>query len=104
MDLALWFDRFRYVMAVLLMLTVPPGIVYWFIVHPFIGFWRRRGPKITFWFLGLFLLGSAVAMSPFRDALLGRDLGASPWRIALAVLVLIAALLISKQRKKHLTF
>ena len=104
MDLPWLFDHFRYVMAALLMLTVPPGIVYWFIVHPFIGFWRRRGAKVTFWFLGFFMVGSAVALFPFRDALLGRDLGASPWRIALAVPILVAALLISRQRKKHLTF
>ena len=27
-------DTFRYVMAVLILIGLPPGLVYWFIVHP----------------------------------------------------------------------
>lgn len=33
----------RYWIGVLLVVSMPPAILWWFVVHPFIGFWRRVG-------------------------------------------------------------
>ena len=33
----------RYYVALVLLMFVPGGLLYWFSVHPFIGFWRRAG-------------------------------------------------------------
>jgi protein-S-isoprenylcysteine O-methyltransferase Ste14 len=104
MDLAGGFDRFRYVMAAVLALSVPPGICYWFIVHPFVDFWRRRGAKATFWFLAVFQLTAIAVMFPFRDVLLGRDLGTSPLLLALSVPILVVSGMVRSRRKKYLTF
>jgi len=97
-----WIDLARYVMGALLMITLPPAIVYWFILHPFIAFWRRVGVKPTFWFLGIFLTASMVALYPLHRA--GRDLGTSLPLIVLAVPLLVAGGIVSRKRRRHLTF
>lgn len=99
-----WIDLARYVIGALLVISLPPGIAYWFIVHPFIAFWRRVGMKPTFLFLGIFLAVSMVALFPFHRALLGRDLGTSLPLIGLAVPLLVAGGIMSRKRKRHLTF
>ncbi len=104
MDWPRWLSVARYGIGVLLAISMPPAIAYWFIVHPFIAFWRRVGMKPTFWFLGVFLGGSMVALSPFRDALLGWDLGTSLPAIVLAIPLLVAGGVISRKRRRHLTF
>ncbi len=97
-------DFVRRAVALLLALSLPPAIVYWFIIHPFIGFWRRAGLTATFAFLGVFYIGSMVGLYFIRDLLLGRDLGLNLllWLIALPLLIVSGV--ISRKRRKHLTF
>jgi protein-S-isoprenylcysteine O-methyltransferase Ste14 len=99
-----WLDLARYAIGALLAISIPPAMAYWFIVHPFIAFWRRVGMKPTFWLLGIFLAGSMAALFPLRDVLLGRDLGASTPAIVLAVPLLVVAGVISRKRRRHLPF
>jgi protein-S-isoprenylcysteine O-methyltransferase Ste14 len=99
-----WLDLARYALGALLVISLPPAIGYWFIVHPFIDFWRRVGPRRTFWFLGLFMAVSMAALFPFHRALLGRDLGTSLPLILLAVPVLAVASAVSRRRRRYLTF
>ena len=99
-----WLDLARYVMAALLVISMPPSIAYWFIVHPFIAFWRRVGMKPTFWFLGIFLAAGMVAMFRVHKALLGRDLGTSLPLIALALPLIVAGSIVSHKRRRHLSF
>lgn len=94
----------RYVIGALLAISTPPAIAYWFILHPFIAFWRRVGMRRTFWFLGIFLALGMAALYPLRDALLGRDLGPSPLAILLAVPLLVVAGVVSRKRRRHLSF
>jgi protein-S-isoprenylcysteine O-methyltransferase Ste14 len=104
MDWPRWLGLARYAIGTVLAITVPPAIAYWFIVHPFIAFWRRVGMKPAFWFLGIFLTGSMAALFPCRDALLGRDLGTSAPAILLAIPLLVTAGVISRQRRRQLPF
>lgn len=99
-----WLDRIRYAFGVLLAISLPPALAYWFILHPFIGFWRRVGRRTTFWFIGIFYLGSMVALFFVRDALLGRDLGLSLPLALIAVPLLVVSGVVARQRKKHLSF
>jgi protein-S-isoprenylcysteine O-methyltransferase Ste14 len=104
MDWTHWLDVARYVMGALLVISMPPSIAYWFIVHPFIAFWRRVGMKPTFWFLGLFLAAGMVAMFPVHKTLLGRDLGTSLPLIVLALPLLVVGGIVSRKRRRHLNF
>lgn len=79
-------DTLRYVFAVLLLVSLPAAILFWLIVHPFIGFWRRVSPATTFavTFSLMGVLGAILYV--FRDELVGRDLGTHWWLFALGLL------------------
>jgi protein-S-isoprenylcysteine O-methyltransferase Ste14 len=94
----------RRFIGVLMVISLPPAILYWFIIHPFIGFWRQMGLKATYIFLIVFYLGSMVGLFLIRGALLGRDLGSSLPLAVVALPLFVAAILISRKRKKYLTF
>jgi len=97
-----WLDLFRYGMGALMALMLPPAILYWFIVHPFVGFWRRVGVRGTMGFLIVFFVVSMSALFPFRHVLLGRDLGTSAVNVLMAVPLLVLSGIISRQRRRHL--
>jgi protein-S-isoprenylcysteine O-methyltransferase Ste14 len=97
-------DVGRYWLGVILAVSLPPAIAYWFIVHPFIAFWRRMGPRLTFGFLGTFYLVVIVALVPLRDFLLGRDLGTHVLPLLFAVPLLFVSSRIRRLRSKHLKF
>ena len=99
-----WIDLARYGLATLLAISLPPALIYWFIVHPFIGFWRRVGVRLTFWVLAVFLFGSMAALYPFRGALLGRDLGLSLPLVLAAVPLMAVSGVISRKRRRFLDF
>jgi protein-S-isoprenylcysteine O-methyltransferase Ste14 len=93
----------RYVVAVLLLVYLPPAMLLWLVIHPFVGFWRRFGPLWTY----LILAGPAVAMMAglylVRDTLLGPDLGVGLLPAMLAVGCLAAGIAIARKRGKFLT-
>lgn len=97
-------DLIRYWLGTLLAIMLPPAVVYWFIVHPFIGFWRRVGMKGAFWFLGIFMVGSMAALYPFRGALLEQDLGTRWPLLLLAVPLIVVSAIISRKRRRYLDF
>ena len=75
----------------------------WFLVHPFVGFWRRLGVRLTMTVLGLLLLAGVLALVTVRDVLLGADLGLSWPLFAVGVVLLVLATWISLKRRKYLT-
>lgn len=99
-----WLPVVRNWIAVVLAISLPPSVLYWFIIHPFIGFWRRRGLRATFGFLAVFYLVSMAVLFPLRKILLGRDLGTSLPLIAAAVPLLVVSVVISRKRRRHLRF
>lgn len=99
-----WPTLVRRFIGIMLAISLPPAILYWFIVHPFIGFWRRMGLTVTYVFLTVFYVGSMVGLYLIRDTLLGRDLGTSLPLILAAVPLMAGAIVIGRKRRKHLTF
>lgn len=99
-----WVALVRRWIAVLFVMGMPPAILYWFIVHPFIGFWRRVGLWGTYTFLFVFYLASMAGLYLIRDRLLLRDLGTSLLLTVVAVPLIAVAIVISRKRRKHLTF
>lgn len=96
-------DAIRYYIGVLLVVSIPPAIIWWFIIHPFVGFWRRVGVAPSLSIVTVLMVGLLVALIFVRDPLLGSDLGAS-WPTAVVGLVLLAvAIAIGVKRKRYLT-
>ena len=74
-------DRIRYALAVLLVATVPPAVIWWYVVHPFVRFWRRLGPGVTLGVVGVAMVALMIALGMARRWLVGADLGTN-WPLA----------------------
>lgn len=97
-------DTIRYVLAVAVLVAVPPAVLAWYVIHPFPEFWRRFGLRGTYAILTLPWIACGTGLFLARRALLGRDLGTSVLLLVLGVLCLVATIAIARQRRKHLTF
>lgn len=93
----------RYFVGVLLVTFMPPALIWWFVVHPFVGFWRHLGPKVTLTVMGVLGIAGAMALMSVRDRLLGRDLGTHPPLVVIALLLLAVTAWIAVHRRRQLT-
>ncbi len=94
----------RYVIAVMLLVGWLPGVVLWFLVHPFVRFWRRIGQAWTYVLLSGFLVVSMVGLFLVRGRLLAVEFGTHYALLGAGVLCVTLGLAIAIQRRKHLTF
>ena len=87
-----WLGAVRYWLAALLIATLAPAVLYWYLIHPFAAFWRRQGPVRTFVVMGGMFLGLAVVITLQHERLLAARYPFS-WPLAAIglVLYLIAA-------------
>lgn len=93
----------RYVFGVLTVVGVPPAIVWWYLVHPFVGFWRRVGARGTLWTVGALMVGAMVGLWFVRDPLVGRDLGTHWALAAVGFALIVVAAYLGMKRKRFLT-
>ena len=96
-------DMLRYVLAVCMVAGVPPGLGWWFVVHPFVEGWRRVGAGVTLTIVSILLLAAVVGLFQVRDLLLGPDLGLRWPLVGLGLVLIIASLYVQQKRRKHLT-
>jgi protein-S-isoprenylcysteine O-methyltransferase Ste14 len=96
-------DNARYFIAVLMVVMMPPAIVYWYIIHPFARLWRRAGSTATFAAVSSLSAVACWVLWRFRVQLAGTDLGAQPALIAAAVPAAIVGIIIARRRRKLLT-
>ncbi len=94
----------RYVVGVLLVVSMPPAILWWIVVHPFVAFWRRLGARPAVGVVSALMAALALGLVPVRDALLGQDLGTSWPMVAVAAVLMAGAGLLAARRKRHLKF
>ena len=97
-------DAVRYWMAVLTIVSVPPAILYWFIVHPFIDVWRRVGKATTYSVLAVMFFGGMWLLYGQRETLMSVDYGTDPWLWLPAIVCYLLAMWIQIKIKKQLTF
>jgi protein-S-isoprenylcysteine O-methyltransferase Ste14 len=96
-------DQARYVIAVLLVVTLIPAISSWYVIHPFTRFWRRLGTVASFSVIYSVLISGCVLLWEFRAALVGPDLGFRPWLMLLAVPAAVLGIRIARARRRFLT-
>ena len=83
-------NELRYVLAVVVVVGVPPAVAYWYLIHGFVGFWRRIGTPWSVTVLASSLGAALGILAIERRTLVGSDLGAS-WALALAGALCLAA-------------
>jgi protein-S-isoprenylcysteine O-methyltransferase Ste14 len=96
-------NTLRYVLAVLLIVTVPPAVFVWFVIHPFVRFWRRLGPGWTYAVLAVPWIASMGLLFHARSVLLGADFGTRWALVAVGVAVFAGALALGFTRRRQLT-
>jgi LPXTG-motif cell wall-anchored protein len=97
-------DTARYFIALLVIISLPPGLLLWFVIHPYASFWRRLGPGWTYGLLGIPVVGLMVGIFLARRWLLSVDFGTSYWLMVLGIASVTMAFLIAVKRRKHLGF
>jgi hypothetical protein len=92
----------RYWLAVILMVSGPQLFFWWFVVHPFIGFWRRLGKLLSSLVVLALMLGLGYWLYQARDTLLVRDLGTNRLLWLPALLLFVLSAYFDARAKKHL--
>lgn len=97
-------DAVRYWLALLSVISIPPAIVYWLIVHPFVHVWRRVGKATTFSLMFVIFVGSMYGLWTIRDRLLATEFG-TDWKLwAPAAICYGLAIHIQLRIRNQLTF
>jgi len=95
-------DKTRFVLGVLLIVGVPPAILFWLLIHPLVDFWRRVGPAVAFTLVGTVCGGLGFLIYHSRAVLLGADLGTSWILILLGIIPYAASVWLSVITKRQL--
>ena len=96
-------DHVRYVLAVLSIVTLPPGLLFWFVIHPWARWWRRLGPARTYLIVVPVVVGFGGLLFRVRGRLLGADLGMHWGLVATAVVLYGVSTWIASQHWRHLS-
>jgi len=96
-------DKARWLVAVLMVVMLPPAIGAWYVIHPFTRFWRRLGTVASFCVIYSLLISAAMLLWHFSPALVGRDMGFQPVLMVLAVPAAVLGGVIARQRRKYLS-
>jgi protein-S-isoprenylcysteine O-methyltransferase Ste14 len=78
-------DRVRYLLGVFNVVVLPPGLLFWFVIHPWARGWRRLGPIRTYSIVLPAVVVVGVVLFRARRWFLGADLGMSWSLIAIAL-------------------
>lgn len=85
------------------MVGLPPGLTWWFVVHPFVDFWRKLGARNTMTVMIVFFMASLAGLVIIRERLLGPDMGLHWPLFGLGVVLCVVAGYIGWKRKRYLT-
>lgn len=92
-----------YWMALVTLIAVPPCILVWVIVHPFVRLWRRAGPAWTYLVVGSIVAACMVGIGYCSGPLMRVRLGVRWPLVCLAVPCFLGALYIGVRRARLLT-
>lgn len=76
-------------LAALLLAVLPAALLFWFLIHPFVDFWRRRGPFVTYATVSVICLAAVYAIWSQREALLARHFGFHAATVSLGVALFV---------------
>jgi len=97
-------DTARYILAVLMLIGVSFAIPYWFIVHPFVSFWRRLGMWTAYSILLVISLALAATAFLSKDWILSVEYGTRLPVIVVGAICYGFAVALQFRVKKHLKF
>jgi protein-S-isoprenylcysteine O-methyltransferase Ste14 len=93
----------RYFVAVLMLVSVPPAVGFWYLIHPFARFWRKLGAGWAYTIVSVPAVATGWGMWHYRAALTGSDLGTSLLTLVLAGVAAASGTVIGLRRRRYLT-
>ncbi len=93
----------RYIVAVTMLVSIPPAVAVWYVIHPLASVWRRVGGGITYLVLAFPVLALSALLFRHRGPLLGTSLGTSAPLLAVAAVAAVAGWRIARLRRRLLT-
>ena len=96
-------DRIRYFLGVMNLIVLPPGLLFWSIIHPWARWWRRLGPTPTYLIVVPVSVAFGALLFRFRGPLLGTNFGTSWSLIAIALLLYGVMTWLELQYWRHLS-
>ena len=96
-------DTFRFAIAVVLTMAIPAALLFWFLIHPFVRFWRRFGTRCSYTVICSLLAAVMGGMFCLRDRLLANDWGLSWPLAALGAICLVISAWLKVRLSKELT-
>ena len=97
-------DTARYIVTMILAVSMPPAVLLWFAIHPFSRFWRGLGLAWTYSILSVPTLLVMAWVIVERRRIMAVDYGTNYWTIALAVIAVVIGAAVAVKRKRFLTF
>ncbi len=91
----------RYIVGVALLISLAPGLLLWFTIHPCIRFSRRRGAGWTYTILSPCIVVLMAILFSLRDALLGSNLGTHYTLLAPTAASFAVGIAIAVKRRKQ---
>lgn len=97
-------NTFRYVLAVLVLVTLPPALLVWFVAHPLARFWRRQETAWTYGVLWPLALAATVVLFLVREPFLRVEFGTSLPLVGFGLVTFGAAATLAVKGRRYLTF
>jgi protein-S-isoprenylcysteine O-methyltransferase Ste14 len=92
---------FRYYLALLYTIMLPPTLLIWVLIHPFIKFWRRVGLLWTYLMVTAVVCPGIVGLFLMRRTLLAVEFGTSWPLLALGILGVAVAVRLRVSLYRH---
>jgi protein-S-isoprenylcysteine O-methyltransferase Ste14 len=96
-------DQARYALALILLISLPPALLFWLFVHPLVRFWRSIGLVRTYCLVSPPLLALMATLFWLREPLLATEFGVQTPLIALGMLLLAVAIRLALALRKQVT-
>jgi protein-S-isoprenylcysteine O-methyltransferase Ste14 len=97
-------DRVRYFFGVGTLIVLPPGLLFWLVIHSWARWWRRWGPLRTYFVVFSVMAAVGALLFRFREPLLGTNLGTNWCLVAVAAVMYAGVTWLEFQYWRHLSF
>jgi len=93
----------RYHGALIALVILPPLLLFWPLIHPFVSFWRKVGPVWTYSLIGGLMAGGITGLFLVRKPLLSVEFGTNFPLILIGALFLAVSVWLGLILQRHIT-
>ena len=97
------FEAVRYYLALFVLVSFVPLLAFWFLIHPFVGLWRRLGPGIAYGAASAVMIVIGAGIFALRGPLLAVEFGTVLLLWPPAALAYLAAIVLGVLCRRQLS-